>query len=115
VSVGCTKFGVGRTPGRPNRRLRSNERTEHLTTEFSVGRVTFDRRIEELKAMLDEERLERQLVEGALAATHRHSAELQDEVSKLRFALRRSRPAEEAVEPAPGSDETALDRGAHAA
>jgi hypothetical protein len=65
--------------------------------------------------MLDEERLERQVVEGALAATRRHSAELQDEVSKLRFALRRSKPAEEVAEPPPAPDEIVLDRGAHAA
>jgi crescentin len=100
----------------------SNERAAHLATEFNVGRVTFDRRIEELKAMLDEERLERQVVEGALAATRRHSAELQDELSKLRFALRRSQPAEEVAGPLPTSappvvppDEAVLDRGAHAA
>jgi hypothetical protein len=55
------------------------------------------------------------VVEGALAATRRHSAELQDEVSKLRFALRRSKPAEEVAEPPPAPDEIVLDRGAHAA
>jgi crescentin len=93
----------------------SNERVQDLEAEFNAGRVTFDRRIEELKAMLDEERLERQVVEGALAETRRHSAELQDEVSKLRFALRRGKPAEEVAEPPPAQDAIVLDRGAHAA
>jgi hypothetical protein len=57
------------------------------------------------------------VVEGALAATRRHSAELQDELSKLRFALRRSKPAEEVGGPlpAPVPDEALLDQGAHAA
>jgi chromosome segregation ATPase len=93
----------------------SNERATLLETEFSLGRAAFERRIDELKAMLDEERLERQVVEGALAATRRHSAELQGEVAKLRFALRRGKPAEEAAEPAPAPDEEVLNRGAHAA
>jgi crescentin len=93
----------------------SNERAENLATEFNVGRATFERRAEELKAMLDEERLERQVVEGALAATRRHSAELQDELSKLRFALRRSKPTEEVAEPTLAPGEAVLDRGAHAA
>ena len=53
------------------------------------------------------------MVEGALVATRRHAAEPQGEVSKLRFALRRARPAEEAAEPP--LDDVLLDRGAHAA
>jgi hypothetical protein len=52
----------------------SNERAEHLATEFNVGRATFDRRIEELKAMLDEERLERQVGAGGHPPAQRRAS-----------------------------------------
>jgi crescentin len=56
-----------------------------------------------------------EIAHDRLTVDLKETSERYHAVSKLRFALRRSRPAEEAVEPAHGPDETALDRGAHAA
>jgi len=76
-------------------RLRTTaERITQLEADGNIGRVRYERRIEELNELLEEERLQRQVGEGALAAARRHDTELQIELSKLRAAQRREEPPE---------------------
>jgi hypothetical protein len=58
--------------------------------------MAFEKRMDELLSQLDHERLERQVVEGALDATRSERAQLQQELYTLRRAVRRGgRPPEE--------------------
>src|SRR5262249_38443078 len=79
--------------GEAEERLRAAaERINQLETDANIGRVRYERRIEELNGTLEEERLQRQVVDGALAAARRHDTEMQIELSKLRNAQRRGTP-----------------------
>jgi uncharacterized membrane protein len=69
-----------------------------LENDVKVGRVASEKRITELLSMLDHERLERQVVEGALDATRAERAQLQHELYKLRRATRQPKLPEETPE-----------------
>jgi chromosome segregation ATPase len=73
------------------------EQIARLENEIRSGRLTYEKRIDELLAMLDRERLDRQVVEGALDTTRRERAALQHEVYKMR-RMQRATPADEPSE-----------------
>lgn len=78
------------------------ERTGHLEADLQVARTSIEKRVEDLNASLQRERMERAVVEGALEAARKDNARLQSETSMLRSALRRGAPAsvvEAAAEP----------------
>jgi chromosome segregation ATPase len=82
------------------------EQIARLENEIRSSRLTYEKRIDELLAMLDRERLDRQVMEGALDTTRRERAQLQHEVYKQRRAMQHTSPAAETVaaEPAPRSE-----------
>ena len=85
-----------------------------LENDMKVSRMASEKRIEELLSMLDHERLERQVVEGALDATRAERAQLQHELYKLRRTTRQPKPPEETAE-IPQQPEQQSDRSADAA
>jgi hypothetical protein len=82
---------------------------------MKISRMAFEKKIDELLSELDHERLQRQVVEGALDATRSERAQLQQERYTLRRVLRRSRPAEETEAEATARAPDAPDRSANAA
>jgi crescentin len=73
------------------------ERVGHLEADIQVSRTNIEKRVEDLTAALQRERMERSVVEGALEAARKDNSRLQSEVGSLRSALRRGPGAEEAA------------------
>lgn len=71
------------------------ERIAQLESEIKVGRMTLERRLAEMHAAIENERLERGVTEGALKAAREERATLQRELSKLRANLRHGRVLDE--------------------
>ena len=86
-----------------------------LEDDMKISRMAFEKKIDELLSQLDHERLQRQVVEGALDATRSERAQLQQELYTLRRVLRRGRPAEETEAEATERAPDAPDRSANAA
>jgi crescentin len=82
------------------------ERGGHLEADLQVARSSVEKRVEDLNASLQRERMERAVVEGALEAARKDNSRLQSEVSMMRAALRRGAPVETA-EAAPAEEEAA--------
>jgi chromosome segregation ATPase len=97
-----------------DQKMATGDQIARLENETKVGRMASEKRIEELLSMLDHERLERQVVEGALDATRAERAQLQHELYKLRRATRQPRPSEESGE-IPQEQQQRPDRSADAA
>jgi chromosome segregation ATPase len=68
------------------------ERNAHLEADVQVSRTNIEKRVEELNAALQRERMERAVVEGALEAARKDNSRLQSEVAALRSTLRRGAP-----------------------
>ncbi len=82
------------------------ERNAQLEADAQVVRTTIERRVEELSASLQRERMERAVLEGALEAARKDNTRLQSEVTSLRTALRRGIPLDEtAITPSPPANE----------
>jgi chromosome segregation ATPase len=73
------------------------ERVAQLESEIKVARMTLERRLAEMHAAIENERLERGVTEGALKAAREERAALQRELSKLRASLRHGRALDEVV------------------
>lgn len=82
-----------------------NERVEQLENESESNRLKADKRIEELNAALQREKLERAVTEGALEATRKNYAELQRELAAERGGRR-----DETTAPALVADNTDADK-----
>jgi crescentin len=65
------------------------ERSAHLEADIQIGRTNVEKRVEDLNSLLQRERMERAVVEGALEAARKDNSRLQSEVAALRAALRR--------------------------
>jgi|SRR5262245_15224112 len=97
-------------------KLVTADQIARLENDMKVSRMASEKRIEELLSMLDHERLERQVVEGALDATRAERAQLQHELYKLRRATRQHKAPEETAEPPQAHEqEQQPDRSADAA
>jgi crescentin len=72
-----------------------SERNAHLEADVQVSRTNIEKRVEELNAALQRERMERAVVEGALEAARKDNSRLQHEVAGLRSTLRRGVPLDE--------------------
>ena len=70
------------------------ERNAHLEADVQVSRTNIEKRVEELGAALQRERMERAVAEGALEAARKENIRLQAEVTALRSSLRRGLPLE---------------------
>ena len=86
-----------------------------LEDEVKISRMASEKKVEELLSQLDHERLQRQVVEGALDATRSERAQLQQDLYSLRRVVRRGRPAEETDAEAAARAPDAPDRSANAA
>ena len=64
---------------------------------MQVSRTNIEKRVEDLNAALQRERMERAVVEGALEAARKDNSRLQSEVAALRSTLRRGLPLERAT------------------
>ena len=62
---------------------------------MQVSRTNIEKRVEELNASLQRERMERAVVEGALEAARKDNARLQDEGAGLRSSVRRVKQNDE--------------------
>ncbi len=91
--------------GGAEEKLRSaSERISRFDTDTKIARMSAERRIDELTTTIVDERMERQVLEGALKAARQECSLLQRELSPMRL-LRRSPPPPEPIvqpEPAPG-------------
>ncbi|MBV9346431.1 MAG: hypothetical protein JOZ70_03730 [Pseudolabrys sp.] len=77
------------------------ERSGRLEADIQIGRTNVEKRVEDLTASLQRERMERAVVEGALEAARKDNSRLQSEIGGLRAAVRRgAAPDESAAEPA---------------
>jgi chromosome segregation ATPase len=112
--VNSLKSREGQLAEADDKKLVTADQIARLENDMKVGRMASEKRIEELLSMLDHERLERQVVEGALDATRSERAQLQHELYKLRRATRQPKPLEEAAETPPEPQEQP-DRSADAA
>ena len=65
------------------------DRVEHSEADLQASRQAFEKRIEELNATLERERLEHSVVEGSLEAARKDRAQLQRELTRLQATLRR--------------------------
>ena len=65
-----------------------NDLIARLETDIQTGRSRMDKRIEELNALLEHERMDRAVAEGALEATRKDNARLQRENSRLEALTR---------------------------
>ena len=83
-----------------------------LEDELKISRMASEKKVDELLSQLDHERLQRQVVEGALDATRSERAQLQQDLYSLRRVVRRSRPAEETEAEATARAPDAPDRSA---
>jgi chromosome segregation ATPase len=95
-------------------KLRAADQIARLENEMKAARMASEKRIDGLVSLLDHERLERQVVEGALDATRSERAQLQHELYRMRRAIRDGRAPEETSEPAPRQEQDS-DRSADAA
>jgi chromosome segregation ATPase len=94
--VNALKSRDAQTAEADEQRLMAADQIARLEDETRITRMAFEKRIDELLSQLDHERLERQVVEGALDATRSERAQLQQELYTLRRAVRRGgRPPEE--------------------
>ena len=77
----------------------SNDLIARLEGDIQANRTRAEKRVEELNALLEHERMDRAVAEGALEATRKDNARLQRENSRLEALLRRSdtTPAASAV------------------
>jgi len=73
------------------------ERTGHLEADIQISRTSVEKRVEDLTSLLQRERMERAVVEGALEAARKDNSRLQSEVAALRVALRRGASTEAAM------------------
>jgi chromosome segregation ATPase len=112
--VNSLKSREGRLAEADDQKLVTADQVARLENDMKVGRMASEKRIEELLSVLDHERLERQVVEGALDATRSERAQLQHELYKLRRAMRQPKPPEETAE-IPQEQEQQPDRSADAA
>jgi chromosome segregation ATPase len=114
--VNSLKSREGRLAEADDQKLVTTDQIARLENDMKVGRMASEKRIEELLSMLDHERLERQVVEGALDATRSERAQLQHELYKLRRATRQPKPPEETAETPQGPEQPEQpDRSADAA
>jgi crescentin len=67
----------------------------HLEADVQVIRTNIEKRVEDLNSVLQRERMERAVVEGALEAARKDNSRLQGEVAALRSTLRRGAPLDE--------------------
>ena len=65
-----------------------NDLIARLETDIQTGRSRMDKRIEEMNALLEHERMDRAVAEGALEATRKDNARLQRENSRLEALTR---------------------------
>jgi chromosome segregation ATPase len=79
-----------------------------LESDVQLSRNNVEQRVEDLNNQLQNERMERAVVEGTLEAARKDNARLQNEVASLRSTLRRGLPLEEAhlAPNEPDNDET---------
>ncbi|MBV9588344.1 MAG: hypothetical protein JO310_01990 [Hyphomicrobiales bacterium] len=87
------------------------DRVEHSETDLQATRQAFEKRIEELNATLERERLEHSVVEGSLEAARKDRAQLQRELTRLQATLRRGAIVEEKEGAEPGRGESAVNTG----
>jgi crescentin len=91
------------------------ERNAQLDAEVQIGRSMVEKRVENLNASLQRERVERAVAEGALETARKDNARLQADLAASRTALRRGPTVEEAsVAPEPPANEDALAKPARA-
>jgi chromosome segregation ATPase len=110
------KSREGRLAEAEEQKLTAADQIARLEQDMKVGRMASEKRMDELLALLDHERLERQVVEGALDATRAERAQLQHELYKLRRTVRRSEvPEEVPPPPAPPRDRDEEDQSVRAA
>ncbi|MFL5087211.1 MAG: hypothetical protein ACJ8FP_20530 [Xanthobacteraceae bacterium] len=112
--VNSLKSREGQLANADDHKLVTADQIARLENDMKVSRMASEKRIEELLSMLDHERLERQVVEGALDATRAERAQLQHELYKLRRTTRQPKPPEETAE-IPQQHEQQPDRSADAA
>ena len=72
------------------------ERNAHLEADVQLSRNSVEQRVEDLNNLVQNERMERAVVEGTLEAARKDNSRLQNEVASLRSTLRRGLPLEEA-------------------
>jgi chromosome segregation ATPase len=96
-------------------KLVAADQIARLEDELKISRMASEKKVDELLSQLDHERLQRQVVEGALDATRGERAQLQQELYTLRRVARRGRPAEESEAEATARAPDAPDRSANAA
>ncbi len=72
------------------------ERGAHLEADIQMSRNNIEKRVDDLSSALQQERMERAVVEGTLEAARKDNSRLQSEVASLRSAVRRGLPLEEA-------------------
>lgn len=65
------------------------DRVARLESDMQAGRTAFEKRIEDLNLMLERERLEHSVAQGALEAARKDRGDLQRELQKLHATLRR--------------------------
>jgi len=78
----------------------------HLEEETKATQIALEARIEELVCTLDQERLERQVIAGALDATREERAQILHEFYQLRRKIRRGILPLETETPAESPEET---------
>jgi chromosome segregation ATPase len=83
------------------------DRVEHSEADLQASRQAFEKRIEELNATLERERLEHSVVEGSLEAARKDRAQLQRELTRLQATLRRGALVEEKESAEPPRSEAA--------
>jgi crescentin len=95
----------------------ASERISRFDTDMKMARMAAERRIDELNTIIGDERVERQVLEGALKAARQECGQLQRELSHLRLQRRSPTPTppEPAVAPEPVPLKNLADRGANAA
>lgn len=97
-------------------RLRSaSERISRFESDMKIARMSADRRIDELNNTIIDERLERQVLEGALKAARQECSQLQRELSQMRLLRRNLPPPEPVIQPEPAPVTAISDRSANAA
>jgi chromosome segregation ATPase len=87
------------------------DRVEHSKADLQASRQAFEKRIEELNATLERERLEHSVVEGSLEAARKDRAQLQRELTRLQANLRRGALTEEKETSEPQKSEPAVTSG----
>jgi crescentin len=93
----------------------ASERISRFDTDLKMARMAAERRIDELNTIIGDERVERQVLEGALKAARQECGQLQRELSHVRLQRRSPTPPEPAVAPEPAPLKNVADRSANAA